>query len=218
MSSHPRFHLTPALALTAVALLLLPGFTKAMDNGWAFGLRGIVLLGDGVPANDMLGGGLLVRKHWRDQWYVGLGLDSITFDYERPNAVLDIPSTQEIDGSFDISRVSAWVERRYDDKDRGWSWFWTAGLGYADIATENVMGQTPDGEMWNIKTDASGEVHLMLSAGIRRHLRPDLTLDISAHIEHHATDYELMDTVSGATGKIGSQTPKGFSLGFSYHF
>lgn len=218
MSLRPRLNVVSMLVLTVAPMLLLPNFVKSKETDWAAGVRGIVLLGDGVPANDMLGGGLLVRGHWRDQWYFGLSIDTISFDYERPNEVLRLPSIAEIDGSFDISRLSAWVERRYDDQDQGWSWFWTSGIGYADIATENVVGQTPAGDRWDIATDAAGELHLLFGAGIRRHLASDLTVEFSAHIEHHRTDYQLTDRVSGATGKIGSQTPKGFSLGFSYHF
>ena len=43
-------------------------------------------------------------------------------------------------------------------------------------------------------------------------------LTATFHLEHHLTDYQLRDTVSGMTGKIGSHTPVGVSATFSYRF
>jgi hypothetical protein len=182
------------------------------------GPRLLILLGDGVPANDMIGIGLTARWPWRESWYLGFGLDQVEFDYERPNDVLGIASPEEIDGSNDWTRLSAWIERRYGEEDGGWSWHWLAGLGFASVNTEDVTGPTTGGGTWDITTDASNEVHVLLGLGARRYLGERWMLDGTLHLEHHSTDYELTDRVSGATGTVSSQTPWGASVGVSYRF
>jgi hypothetical protein len=181
------------------------------------GARLLVLLGDGVPANDMIGFGVTGHWVWRESWYVGLGVDQVEFDYERPNDVLGIASTEEIDGSNDWTRVSGWIERRYGEANQGWSWNWRAGVGFASVATEDVRGSTPTGGTWDIATDASNEVHVLFALGVRRGIGR-WAVDGALHLEHHSTDYELVDRISGRTGTVSSQTPWGASIGLSYRF
>jgi hypothetical protein len=181
------------------------------------GARLLVLLGDGVPANDMIGVGVTGHWLWREGWYVGLGIDQVEFDYERPNDLLGIASTEEIDGSNDWTRVSGWIERRYGKEDQGWSWNWRAGLGFASVGTEDVRGATPTGGTWDIATDASNELHVLLAVGLRRGIGR-WAVDGALHLEHHATDYELVDRVSGRTATVSSQRPWGGSIGLSYRF
>jgi hypothetical protein len=201
-----------------VVLYAVSAPLMAEERRFDAGARLLILLGDGVPANDMIGWGLTGHWRWRDAWYLGVGLDYVEFDYERPNDVLGIPSTEEIDGSNDWTRVSGWVERRYDEEDGRWSWHWLAGLGFASVNTEDVSGATPDGGTWDIATDASNEVHLLLGIGLRRSVGARWALDGALHLEHHSTDYELHDRVSGRTGTVSSQTPWGASFGVSYRF
>lgn len=121
---HATFWLTAALCALSAPI-------SADEPPFDAGARLLILLGDGEPANDMIGLGLTGRWRWRDGWYLGAGLDQVEFDYERPNDILGIPSTAEIDGSNDWTRVSGWIERRYDEEDLGWSWHWLAGVGFA---------------------------------------------------------------------------------------
>lgn len=206
------------LGLAFAGVCGLCAAAHAGERPLAVGLRTIVLLGDGRPANDMPGIGVVGRRHWQGPWHLGAAIDHAVFDYERPNDILGIASPEETDGSNDFTRVSAWLEQRYDLPDRRWNWFWTAGLGFAIVNADEVRGTTTAGGAWDIVTDAQDELHLLLSTGLRRTMGQRLVLEGAMHLEHHATDYELTDRVSGARGSIGSQTPYGFSFGLSYRF
>jgi hypothetical protein len=43
-------------------------------------------------------------------------------------------------------------------------------------------------------------------------------LDTAVTLQHHASDYQLVDLVSGATASTGSQTPYGLTPGVSHGF
>ena len=192
----------------------------AQETDFEIGFRPMVLASQGEPSNDMLGGGLVGAWRWREDWYFGVGLDSFTFDYERPHQALEIqqdPDTKTLDGSNSFTRVSGWAERRYAGGGP-WSWFWNAGLGVASIDADAVAGPTISGGTFDIVTEASDEVHLMGSIGLRRSLGENWALAGTFHLEHHLTDYKLTDTVSGATGKIGAHSPIGASVTLSYRF
>jgi hypothetical protein len=207
------------IGVLAVCLAATLGSTgvRAAD-GRDVGTRLLVLAGDGVPANDMPGFGVGLRWAWREGWYVGAGLDLVEFDYERPNDVLGIPSSEEIDGSNEFTRIRGWIERVYDEQDGGWSWSWQAGLGYAAVDPDEVQGPTTGGGTYDIVTDAEDELHVLFAAGVRRNLGDRWFLEVALHLEHHATEYTLTDRVSGVTGSIGSQTPWGASAGLNYRF
>ena len=119
----------------------------------------------------MVGGGVVFGWRWKDQWHFGGSIDDMTFDYERPQRELGIvqdPAQKAIDGSNSFTRLSGWLERRYDNS-RDWHWFWGAGLGYASITAEPfVSGPTNSGGTFNITTDASDELHVELGAHVPR--------------------------------------------------
>jgi len=210
-----------------IVLLLLTGSWIVVgnavaqdDQGMEIGFRPLVLASQGEPSNDMLGGGIVGAWHWKDDWFFGAALDNMSFDYERPQNVLGIqqdPDLATIDGSNSFTRLSGWIERRYGGRN-AWDWFWNAGLGFASVDADVVTGPTASGGTFNIVTDASNEVHLMTSIGLRRSLGQRWSFAATFHLDHHLTDYQIRDTVSGATGKIGSHTPVGVSATFSYRF
>jgi hypothetical protein len=212
-------HLIKGAALLTIAAV--PGEPpQAQDRQFEVGLRGLVLLSQGEPSNDMGGGGLVVGWHWKDDWHFGVAIDDMTFDYERPQNELNIaqdPVLKAIDGSNSFSRLSGWMERRYDNGG-DWDWFWGAGLGYASVTADIVTGPTAAGGTFNILSDASDEIHLMGRAGLRRDIGERWAFTGTFHLEHHLTDYKIRDTVSGATGTIGAHTPVGFSATISYRF
>jgi hypothetical protein len=205
---------------SAPIAMLLAASTPAFadERGLEAGVRLITLLGHGVPANDMPGFGVIGRWHWRPAWQLGVAVDQLTFDYERPYAVLGIASTMEIDASNDLTRFSAWLERRYDAHDAGWSFFWLAGAGYATVGTETVTGFTPSGARWEIETEASDELHVLGSTGVRRHFGPRLSVELALHLEQHGSDYRVRDRVSGSSATIGSHGVWGASIAMSHRF
>ena len=202
----------------AAALSQLPAAIAAQESRFELGLRGVVLLGKGTPANDMMGEGLIGRFALRDAWHLGVALDNVTFDYETPNRTLSIPTTTVVDGTNGWRRLSVLVERRLDGKRR-WRWHWLAGLGHADVEpVANLAGQRADGGTFDIATTADDELHVFVGGGAHREIKRRWLLDTTLTIEHHDTHYELVDTVSGARGTIGAQTVYGNAIGVSYRF
>lgn len=86
------------------------------------------------------------------------------------------------------------------------------------VGADIVLGPTALGSTFNILTDAGSEAHLLGTAGLRRPLGPSWRVTAAFDLEHHLTDYQIRDTVTGASGKIGSHTPVGLSVTFSYGF
>jgi hypothetical protein len=204
--------------LIAAAALYRPAAATAQDSRLELGVRGIVLLGKGTPANDMVGEGLIGRFSVGDAWHLGVALDNATFDYETPNKTLGLPASAVVDGTNGWQRVAALVERRYETDGR-WRWQWLAGLGYADVKPiANVTGQRADGGTFDIATTAEDELHVFAGGGAHRELGQRWLFDATLTIEHHDTRYELVDSVSGALGTIGAQTVYGIAVGVSYRF
>lgn len=205
-------------------LALLLSSWAASASEWDAGARLIILAGDAPPANDMPGAGLVARRAWSDAWALGFGLEQYSFDHEEPYNSVGIgldPSFPEeaIDGTTDSTVVSAWIERRYEGASAGgFGWFWTAGLGYAFISTENVTGPAAGGGTFDIVTQASDELHVLASGGARYSFASDWFLEAALHAQHQFTDYDITDQVSGATAEIGAQTLFGASLLVGYRF
>jgi hypothetical protein len=207
-----------ALPIVAAVLSQWPFTIAAQESRFELGMRGLVLLGKGTPANDMLGEGLIGRFALSEAWRLDVALDSVTFDYETPSATLGIPATAVVDGTNSWRRVSVLVERRFGS-GRRWRWHWLAGLGHADVEpVSNVTGQRADGGTFDIATTADDELHVFAGGGAHRDIKRRWLLDTTLTIEHHDTHYELVDLVSGARGTIGAQTVYGIAIGVGYRF
>ena len=214
MRSHSRW----TVLFLAALFSQRPAEIAAQDSRFEIGMRGLVLLGKGTPANDMMGEGLIGRFAFNDAWRLGVALDGVTFDYETPNRTLGISTTTVVDGTNSWQRVGVLVERRYDS-ERRWRWHWLAGLGYADVdPVSNVAGQRADGGTFDIATTADDELHVFAGGGAHRELKQRWLFDATLTIEHHDTHYELVDRVSGARGTIGAQTVYGIAVGVNYRF
>lgn len=215
--------LIPANRLSAPSAFALIAIgcdaATAEDHGFDVGVRGVVIVGDGQPANDMIGYGAVGRWEFGESWHLGLAFDSVTFDYETPYRVLGIDSVEEIDPGNEFTRISVLIERRYERPGSPWIWFWTAGVGFASIDVgANAVGTTPGGQSFEIATSADDETHFIVGGGLRRSFGQHWALEAALTLQHHTTDYQLTDLVSEATGSIGSQTPYGLTLGISYEF
>jgi hypothetical protein len=209
------------LGAPATFALIAIGCDAAMaeDHRVDVGVRGVVIIGDGQPANDMIGYGAVGRWEFREAWYLGLAFDSVTFDYETPYRILGIDSVEEVDPGNEFTRISVLIERRYERPGSPWIWFWTAGVGFASIDVgANAVGTTPGGQSFDIATTADDETHFIVGGGLRRLFGEHWALEATLTLQHHTTDYQLTDLVSGATGSIASQTPYGLTLGISYGF
>lgn len=188
------------------------------DGRFELGVRGLILLGKGTPANDMVGESLVGRFALNDAWGIGVSLDNVTFDYETPNRSLGIAANSVVDGLNEWQRIGVFAERRYDG-NRRWDWHWLFGIARASVDdVANVAGQRVGGGTFDIVTAADDELHVFAGGGLHRELGLRWLLETSLTLEHHDTSYQLADRVSGVRGTIGSQSVYGISVGINRRF
>ena len=208
-------------AVVFSVLAFLAGTVNAQETKFEIGLRANVLLGDGVPANDILGLGVIGRYRLQNGWFVGAGIDTYSFDYERPWKILDLrqdPDVSTIDASADSTVFAGSFGRLYNETDRGFDWFWSLGLGFASPTVDDVTGPTDTGGTFDITTDAGSEIHLMATLGSSYNFSKSWSTSFSARVEHHFMDVLITDRISGNTAQIDSQSPLGAYWSLNYRF
>ncbi len=211
------FHKATAL----IALTLLAVVSYAEESEYELGFRANVLLGDGVPSNDILGAGVIGRYRLSDGWFVGLGLDRYEYDFERPWRIVGLeqdPAADVIDAPADSTVFSGSLGRLYNETDHGFDWFWTLGLGYSLPNVDDVSGFTDTGEAFDLTFDVGNEFHLMASLGTSYNFSSSWSTTFAARIEHHFMDVLITDRVSGDTATVDSQSPVGVYLSLNYRF
>ncbi len=203
-----------------IALLTLAGLSNAAyanDDTYSLGVRGNVMLEDGVPANDMLGFGLYGKYYLEDNWAIGYGIDAYSYDFENTAEFVGLEGTKIIDAKVSSTMISAWAEKSYK-----WSentrWFWNAGAGINDVSVDPVTGTLTGGGTYLINTDAGTEFVLLASLGTTWRFSKNWGTEISAHIEQHFADWKVTDSSSGATKTLDSYTPMGIQFGINYYF
>ena len=209
------------LALILATIFSCSSTVFAENSEWELGIRANVLLGDGLPANDILGAGGIVRYYRTDGWVVGATLDSYDYDFEHVARILGIQqetNVKSIDAAASNTVLGGFVGQRHGKADRGFDWFWTVGLGIGFPDVKDQSGPTAGGGTFDIMTDAKTEYHLMGTLGTSYHFTPSWSASFAARLEHHFMDVTLTDRVSGATRKIDSQTPTGAFLSVNYRF
>jgi hypothetical protein len=212
-------HKVTAIAIFAMCLLSLPA--HAEESKFEIGLRANVLLGDGIPANDILGVGVIGRYGLNDGWFIGYGLDMYDYDYERPASYLGIgqdPNEDVIDAAADATVFNGSIGRLYNQTNRGFDWFWTLGVGYSLANVEDVSGPTDTGGTFDLTFDVSNEIHLMATLGSSFNFSESWSASFAARLEHHFMDVLVTDRVTGETAKIDSQSPVGAYLSLNYRF
>jgi hypothetical protein len=203
-----------------VLVCALPA-SYGQESQWALGLRGNVMLGDGLPANDMLGFGLISRYYLNGGWFAGAGVDSTEFDFAHTSAILGIPqdpATKAIDAAATNTIFSAFMGRQYGDMSKGFDWFWTAGIGVGFPDVEDVSGPVAGGGTFDITTTSGTEIHLITSLGTSYHFSSLWSATFAARVEQHFMDYRLTDRVTGTTSTVDSQTPIGVSISLNRQF
>lgn len=198
-----------------------------IESGWAqssnneIGARTNVLLGDGVPANDILGNGVIWRFYMDNGWIAGATADFYAYDFEAPSALLGIeqdPNVKTIDADGSSTVIGGYFGRRYGDGSDGFDWFWTAGVGAGFPDVKNVTGPTSTGGTFDITVDAKTEFHLMTTLGTFYYFTPTWSATLAARFEHHFIDMTITDAVTGNTMTLDSQSPMGAYLSLNYRF
>ena len=214
---------THVVRCLAIVLALSGSSALAEDAGSKFelGLRANVLLGDGVPANDILGYGVIGRYRLNNGWFIGAGIDTYEYDFERPADLLGIvqdPDEDTIDALADSTVLYGSFGRLYHPTDRGFDWFWSLGLGFASPDVEDVSGSTDTGGMFDLTFDVGNEIHLMGTLGSSYNFTKNWSTSFALRAEYHFMDIVITDEVSGATKTIDSQSPLGAYLSLNYRF
>ncbi len=210
---------------TIVALVFISssalGQESSQQTKFELGLRANVLLGDGVPANDILGLGVIGRYRLQNGWFIGAGIDRYEYDFERPASFVNIrqdPNEDVIDALADSTVLFASLGRLYKETDRGFDWFWSLGLGFASPNVDDVSGPTDTGGTFDLTFDVGNEIHLMGTLGTSYNFSESWSTSFAARVEHHFMDVLVTDRVSGNTKKIDSQSPMGAYLSLNYRF
>lgn len=202
-------------------LLLLTLYGQAQAQGpFELGLRGNVLLGDGKPANDILGFGLIGKYYLTDGWYLAGTLDAYDYDFERPYQVVGLtqdPSIKTLDSNIKSTSLGAAIGRHFGDKS-GFDWFWSAGVGVGFPSSGNVSGPTDTGGTFDLAIDAKTEIQIMGTLGTTYYLADRWSFTAAARAEHHFLDIKVVDRVTGNTGKVDSQSPLGAYLSVNVAF
>lgn len=197
------------------SLTVLSSFMVNAQGITDFGFRGNVELGNGKPANDMLGFGLYTHYKFNDGLLLGVGIDSIGYDFEGVAGTVGITqdlSVKTIDATTKVTNITAWLEQR------GPSWYYRAGLGLGLVDVSNKGGLVEGGGTFNITTDAGTEILLLAGVGHRYPFSQNWTLDTYAGLVHHLADWKIRDTVSGSTGTVSDYTDSSFHIGLDYSF
>ena len=158
---------TQSFAIFLVLFLLVPT-AQSDETRYEIGLRANVLLGDGVPANDILGLGVIGRYRLTDGWFIGAGLDLYDYDFERPWRVVGLeqdPNADIIDAPAENTVFSGSFGRLYNETNHGFDWFWTLGLGFAFPSVDDIAGPTDTGGTFDLIFDVGNEIHLMATLG-----------------------------------------------------
>ncbi len=204
-----------------LAIVLVSGISYAQDSKVDIGLRANVLLGDGIPNNDVLGLGVIGRYRLSNGWFVGAGIDMYDYDFERPASILGIvqdPNENTIDASTESTVLFGSFGRLYNETDRGFDWFWSLGLGFASVSVDDVSGPTDTGGTFDLTFDVGNETHLMGTLGTSYNFSKRWSTSFAARVEHHFMDVTVTDRVTGATAKIDSETYTGAYLSLNYRF
>ncbi len=204
-----------------LVLFLLVSTAYSDETRYEIGLRANVLLGDGVPANDILGLGVIGRYHLKDGWFIGAGLDLYEYDFERPWRIVGIeqdPGVATIDAAADSTVISGSFGRLYNETDHGFDWFWALGVGFSSLNVDDVAGPTDSGGTFDLTFDVGNEIHLMATLGSSYNFSESWSASFAARVEHHFMDVLITDRVSGNTAKIDSQSPIGAFLSLNYRF
>lgn len=213
--------LQPQSVAVFLVLCLIVSTAHSDETRYEIGLRANVLLGDGVPANDILGFGFIGRYDLQNGWFAGVTLDTYDYDFERPSKILGIaqdPAVKDIDASASNTVLGGFVGRHYGESNKGFDWFWTAGLGIGFPDVDNTSGPTDTGGTFDLTFDAKTEIHLMGTLGTSYYFTPAWSATFSARLEHHFMDISITDRVSGSTSKLDSQSPVGAFLSINYRF
>lgn len=207
--------------LFAVVVIALssqvPGWSQERFD---LGVRGVLSVADGEPANDIPGFGVFGHYRLKDRWSLGLALDRTEYDFEQPARLLGLaqdPALPPIDVVAEATVVSAWLQRDFGRDASPTQWFWGLSLGLASIDVPDAAGPlVGSGGSFDIRTDAGTEVVASALAGWSRRLGRRWFVEFAVRADQHFADWQLTDRVSGARATVDDYLALGGHLGLGY--
>ena len=188
------------------------------DQKFQIGVRGGTFLGDGEPTNDLPAVGIYGRYNWSEKWHLGLSLDYLSGDFERPYKILGINSTTEIDSDMTNIIISIWGEREFSLKSQKLKPYIAGGIGIGLVDVDDVSGNVPGGSQFDIKTDGGTEYIPALAVGLRYLFGQRWEAEIAGRYSYHFADWEMKDRVSGKSDSIDNYSTWGFYFGLGFRF
>lgn len=214
------------LSLALACAMLAPALASAQLKPaphWEIGLRSGVLVGSGKPANDLMFNGIKALYRLDAESGVGLTIDRLSFDFERPQSVLGIAQDKslvpkDIDAKAKSTLISVFYERRYATAGSPWSWNWNAGLGFASPSVGRASGPAAGGGSFDVGTDAGREYVPSAGLGARYSLDNGLHFEAGLSLNRHIANWKVTDAVSGRSARVKDYTTTGLSLGLGYRY
>jgi len=207
--------------LSSLILVLFSLDTPVLaDTPLELGVRANILLGNGRPANDILGAGLVGKYYLSDGWFIAVTLDTYNYDFEWPYRVLHIeqdPAVKTIDSKIRTTTLGAAIGRRKGDRS-GLGWFWSAGIGVGFPEVGDAAGPTDGGGTFDLDIDARTEIQLISTLGTTYYLSNRWSLTAAVRAEHHFLDITVTDRVTGETANVDSQSPLGAYVSINVAF
>ncbi len=210
-----------ATAILLAAAIPASGQQTPEDNN-LIGVRALLLSG-GDPANDVFGGELFWKRRLNSGWKIGVGLNALKYDFEKPTDEVDLMPVivrgDTPDTKVHSTLLSASVERDFWRSSQGrMRWSWSAGLGLNRLQFDNFRGQTTGGDPFDIKIDADPEIVLLGGADFTWSFATRWHLLSGLIVERHFADWTVMDRVSGNTGSVGDYSVLGARVGVGFSF
>jgi Outer membrane protein beta-barrel domain len=177
-----------------------------------------IMAANGEPANDMMMYGVFGRYRFKPRWHWGLGVDFLSFDFERPYSILKIQSTVENDADASNTIISTWLEYEYTLGTPNWIPFFLGGIGVGITDVDDVRGDIPGGGTYDIAADGGTEVIPMVGLGLRHRLGDRLAAEFGARAQYHIGGWDVKDRISGLTGSVDDYFAYGAYAGVVFRF
>lgn len=201
----------------------LPGTASADSSPWSLGLRAGMSSADGEPSNDALTMGVAVRYRLSAGHHLGLALERMEFDFERPWRIVGVEQDiavepEDIDSAASSLGLSVFYDRHYGDRQGRWTPYWSVALAVASPDADPVTGPAVGGGTFDVHADPGTEIIPGARGGIHWNLGDSWAADFSLSANYHLADWSVVDRQSGNTAKVGNYTHYGLQLGLVYRF
>ena len=219
-----RQEITTTVVALAALSLASAACADDLDSGQSdleLSMRTNVLVGDAETANNVMGVGVIGRFYLDDGWFAGATLDAYEYDYGHSTELVNNAqetAENEFDTAASNTGLGGFFGRVYGKTNKGFDWFWSAGVGLGFPEVGELGGGIEGGQASAIAYDAGTEYHLTGTLGTSYHFTPTWSATFGARLEHHLMDVTATDTTSGASTIIDSQSPYGayFSIDFRF--